>query len=56
MSSMEHRGAEVCQNHNFKDYCNTSEHSQAFVASHLNAPVKGAELHKESYSKEKVVL
>ncbi|KAM3179157.1 hypothetical protein ACTXT7_001108 [Hymenolepis weldensis] len=35
-------------------YCNASEHSQAFVAPHLNGPVVGAELHKESYSKEKI--
>ncbi|VUZ46587.1 unnamed protein product, partial [Hymenolepis diminuta] len=54
MTSVVHKYSEKCQNHNFKDYCNTSEHSQAFVAPHLNGPVVGAELHKESYSKEKI--
>ena len=54
MSSVENRHTKSCKNHTFKDFCNVSEHIRAFVASHLNNPVRGAELYKESYSKEKV--
>ncbi|VDM31875.1 unnamed protein product [Hydatigera taeniaeformis] len=54
MSSAGYPGAKPCGHHIFKDFCDTSEHSQAFVASQLSNPVKGPELYKESYSKDKV--
>ena len=55
MSSIEAENSKFCHKHTFKDFCNVSEHSGAFVASHLNNPIKGEELYKESYSKEKVI-
>ncbi|KAL5106628.1 Regulatory-associated protein of mTOR [Taenia crassiceps] len=54
MSSTERPGSKSCGQHVFKDFCDTSEHSQAFVAPQLSDPVKGPELYKESYSKEKI--
>ncbi|EUB57529.1 Regulatory-associated protein of mTOR [Echinococcus granulosus] len=54
MGSTDHSGTKPCGQHIFKDFCDASEHSQAFVASQLSNPVKGPELYKESYSKEKI--